>query len=225
MSKTIAVFLHHPTCSTDSVNGVMAALSPMARIKLFTKHKVLNGFFDDVDVVVFPGGDGEATAFRHVLKPNLTEIRAFMQRGGKYLGICMGAYWADAYYFDFLKGTRAVQYIKRPQADIRASYGTTAPVLWHDRPERMYFYDGPTFVGGRFETIATYANGDPMAIVQDNLGLVGCHLESQAHWYTKKVMQSQWHENAHHPLLWQFVAEHLLQRRQMPLFEVGDRRG
>jgi glutamine amidotransferase-like uncharacterized protein len=80
----------------------MAALSPMARIKLFTKHKVLNGFFDDVDVVVFPGGDGETTAFRHVLKPNLTEIRAFMQRGGKYLGICMGAYWADAYYFDFL---------------------------------------------------------------------------------------------------------------------------
>ena len=69
MTKTIAVFLHQPTCSTDSVNGVMAAFSPMARIKLFTKHKVLNGFFDDVDVVVFPGGDGEATAFRHVLKP------------------------------------------------------------------------------------------------------------------------------------------------------------
>ena len=146
------------------------------------------------------------------------DIRAYMQRGGKYLGICMGAYWADAYYFDFLQGTRAVQYIKRPKADIRASYGTTAPVLWRKSPERMYFYDGPTFVGGRFETVATYANGDPMAIVQNNLGLVGCHLESQAHWYTKKVMQSQWHQNAHHPLLWQFVAEHLLQRRQMPLF-------
>ena len=91
-------------------------------------------------------------------------------------------------------------------------------MLWRNSPERMYFYDGPTFVGGRFETVATYANGDPMAIVQNNLGLVGCHLESQAHWYTKKVMQSQWHQNAHHPLLWQFVAEHLLQRRQMPLF-------
>jgi len=60
MTKTIAVFLHQPTCSTDSVNGVMAALSPMARIKLFTKQKVLSGFFDDVDLVVFPGGDGEA---------------------------------------------------------------------------------------------------------------------------------------------------------------------
>jgi hypothetical protein len=111
-----------------------------------------------------------------------------------------------------------VQYIKRPQADIRASYGTTAPVVWRGQAQRMYFYDGPTFVGGRFETIASYANGDPMAIVQDNLGLVGCHLESQAHWYNKKVMQAHWHQNAHHPMLWQFVAEHLLQRRQIPLF-------
>ncbi|MEY3652102.1 MAG: hypothetical protein RL739_272 [Pseudomonadota bacterium] len=218
MTKTIAVFLHHPTCSIDSVNGVLAAFSPLAKIKLFTKHKVMDGFFDDVDLVVFPGGDGEATAFRSVLKPNFSDVCAYMQRGGKYLGICMGAYWADAHYFHLLQGTRVVQYIKRPKADIRASYGTTAAVLWRGQSHRMYFYDGPTFVGGRFETCATYANGDPMAIVQGNVGLVGCHLESQAHWYSKKVMQPHWHHQAHHPLLWQFVADCLLQRRQIPLF-------
>jgi len=44
MRKTIALFLHHPTCSIDSVNGVIAALSPMADIKLFTRHKVSDGF-------------------------------------------------------------------------------------------------------------------------------------------------------------------------------------
>jgi hypothetical protein len=43
-------------------------------------------------------------------------------------------------------------------------------------------------------------------------------LESQQHWYTKKVMQPHWHENTHHPLLWQFVANHLLQTQQMTLF-------
>jgi len=218
MSKTIAVFLHHPTCSTDSVNGVMAALSPLARIKLFTKQKVLDGFFDDVDLVVFPGGDGEATAFRSLLKPNLPEVRAFMQRGGKYLGICMGAYWADAHYFGFLRGTRAVQYIKRPKAEIRSSYGTTAAVQWRGQPQRMYFYDGPTFLGGQFETVASYANGDPMAIVQGSVGLIGCHLESQKHWYSKKVMQPHWHENTHHPLLWQFLAKHLLPRQEKTMF-------
>ncbi len=219
MKKTIALFLHHPTCSIDSVNGVIAALSPVAEIKLFTSHKVSDGFFDDVDLVVFPGGDGEATAFRRILKSNLPDVQSFMRRGGKYLGICMGAYWADAYYFNLLKLTRCVQYIKRPRSDIRSSYGTTAPVVWRGRDEQMYFYDGPTFLEGRFDTVATYANGDPMAIVQGSVGLVGCHLESQANWYTKKFMQPHWHENKHHLMLSQFVADYLLHAKQMYLFD------
>ena len=218
MKPTIAVFLHHPICSADSVNGVIAAMSSLARIKIFTKHKVADGFFNDVDLVVFPGGDGEATAFRSALKDNLNDVRGFMQRGGKYLGICMGAYWADAYYFNLLQATRCVQYIKRPRADIRSSYGTVAAVNWQGQDKRMYFYDGPTYVGGAFHTLASYANGDPMAVVQGSVGLIGCHLESQQHWYSKKVLQPHWHQNTHHRLLWQFVANHLLQNQQMQLF-------
>ena len=42
-----------------------------------------------------------------------------------------------------------------------------------------------------------YANGDPMAIVQNNLGLVGCHLESQAHWYTKTLCSTNYSISAH----------------------------
>ena len=218
MKPTIAVLLHHPICSADSVNGVIAAMSSLARIKIFTKHKVADGFFNDVDLVVFPGGDGEATAFRSALKDNWNVVRGFMQRGGKYLGICMGAYWADAYYFNLLQGTRCVQYIKRPRADIRSSYGTVAAVNWQGQDKRMYFYDGPTYVGGAFHTLASYANGDPMAVVQGSVGLIGCHLESQQHWYSKKVLQPHWHQNTHHRLLWQFVANHLLQNQQMQLF-------
>ena len=218
MKPTIAVFLHHPICSADSVNGVIAAMASLARIKIFTKQKVAEGFFNDVDLVVFPGGDGEATAFRSALKDNLNDVRGFMQRGGKYLGICMGAYWADAYYFNLLQGTRCVQYIKRPRADIRSSYGTVAAVNWQGQDKRMYFYDGPTYVGGAFHTLASYANGDPMAVVQGSVGLIGCHLESQQHWYSKKVLQPHWHQNTHHRLLWQFVANHLLQNQQMQLF-------
>jgi hypothetical protein len=57
-----------------------------------------------------------------------------------------------------------------------------------------------------------------MAIVQGPIGLIGCHLESQAHWYTKKYMQPHWHDNRHHNLLVQFVADYLLEQRQMDLF-------
>jgi hypothetical protein len=216
--QTVALFLHHPTCSTDSVNGIIRSLSNHYLIKIWTKYKVSEGFFDSVDLVIFPGGDGDAGVFKQIMKLNLEDIKKFISRGGKFLGICMGAYWADAYYFNLLKGTRVVQYIKRPRADIKSSYGTTALVTWRGQPKRMYFYDGPTFVGGPFEVIATYANGDPMAIVQGSIGLIGCHLESESNWYTRKYMKPFWHNGEHHTLLNYFVSELLIGDRQLSLF-------
>ena len=47
----------------------------------------------------------------------------------------------------------------------------------------MYFYDGCAFTGNHFQTVARYANGDPMAIIQNNIGIIGCHPEATPHWY------------------------------------------
>ncbi len=218
VKKNIAIFLDHPVCSIESVNGIIKALSPAYDLRIFTRHAVQEGFFDDIDLVIFPGGYGEATRFSGLMKENLKDILRFLRRGGKYLGICMGAYWADAYYFDILRDTRVRQYIKRRSAEIRSSYGTTAEVSWLGSSERMYFYDGPTFVGGDFIEIASYANGDPMAIVQGAVGLIGCHPESEQSWYWKKYMQPQWHQGAHHRLLLQFVTDYLLRDAQPALF-------
>jgi len=216
--KCIAIYLNHPTCSVDSVNGILAALSLVYRIKIFTKQKVQIGFFDDVDLVIFPGGTGEATAFHSQLKLNIRDVRNFVRRGGKYLGICMGAYWADEYFFGLLKQTRVVQHIKRPKAAVKSSYGTCTPVDWQGCAQQVYFFDGPTFIGGTFKTVATYANGDPMAIVQGRVALIGCHLESEANWYHKKTMQLHWHQGEHHALLLKFVDDFLNTDPQLELF-------
>jgi hypothetical protein len=57
-----------------------------------------------------------------------------------------------------------------------------------------------------------------MAVMPGSVRSIVCHSDSQKHRYSKKVMQPHWHENTHHPLLWQFVANHLLQTQQMQLF-------
>jgi hypothetical protein len=71
----------------------------------------------------------------------------------------------------------------------------------------MFFYDGCALVGnGKFDTIATYANGDPMAIIQNRIGLIGCHPESEQFWYDSySWMRSHWHHRQHHRLLLEFV--------------------
>jgi len=123
------------------------------------------------------------------------------------LGICMGAYWAGKYYFKLLDGVEPVQYIKRRKSDIKRSYATIADVLWNDEPQSMYFYDGCALIGdkSKMDVVSTYANGDPMAIYQKRIGLIGCHPESMPSWYDRPYLQSYWHEFTHHKLLLAFV--------------------
>ncbi len=207
----IAIFIHQPVCSVDSANGIIQALSPHYSFKLFSKDEVEPTFFRDVDLVCFPGGIGDADRYDTLMRWNAPHVKRYIERGGKYLGICMGAYWADKDYLDILSNVRAVQYIKRPGTDTRRPHMKAIPVKWQGREERVYFYDGCTFTGNAFRCHSTYANGDPMAIVQNNLALIACHLESTRYWYEKKYMRPHWHGGRHHRLLLDFVDQFMRQ--------------
>jgi GMP synthase-like glutamine amidotransferase len=209
---TIALFLNHPECSKDCVDGMTQALSSHYKIKTFGVNECNSNTFKDVDIVAFPGGIGDATSYdRFFRRQAQNAVADFVENGGRYLGICMGAYWAGSYFFDILDGVDAVQYIKQPCADIKRSYSTYASVTWRGQPEDMFFYDGCALVGDntRFQTVATYANGDAMAIIQNRVGIIGCHPESQKHWYEKprQYLLPKWHEGRHHKLLLEFVNE------------------
>ena len=55
----IALFVHQPACSVDSLNGVILSLKDEYTFKLFSKDEVEDTFFDDVDMVCVPGGIGD----------------------------------------------------------------------------------------------------------------------------------------------------------------------
>ena len=203
--KTIALFLHQPRCSVQSGNGIIQSLTPHYKFKIFTRHQLEDNFFDDVDMIAFPGGMGDADTYDWMLKENAPRIRTFINRGGRYLGICMGAYWADRNYFNILDNVRAVQYIKRPHTDTRRPHAKACAITWNGQSDRMYFYDGCALVGTGFDTVARYANGDAMAIIQNRIGLIGCHPESQQFWYDKNYLKPHWHQGRHNQLLQDFV--------------------
>ena len=198
--------MQHPVCSAQSVNGIVKSLQSKYRFKIFTKHEVEDNFFDDVDLICFPGGIGDSDRFDVILDRHVSTIRDQLDRGKAYLGICMGAYWADRDYFNILNGIRVEQYIKRPNADTRRPHAKGQLVTWQGQLERMYFYDGACMVGNNMDVVATYSNGDPMAIIQGKIGLIGCHLESEKVWYDYyKWMPKHWHKGVHHKLLLDFV--------------------
>ena len=207
MKPTIALFIYDPKCSVQSANGIMTALHGHYNFKIFSKNTVEDNFFDNVDMIAVPGGFGDADTYKSLLKNNQRRVREFVDAGGKYLGICMGAYWAGSHYFKLLEGVDAVQYLKRPGTDTRRPHAKEMPITWQGKPETMFWYDGCAFVGnGRYKTIATYANGDPMAIIQGNLGLIGCHPEAEEFWYSSySWMRRRWTGARHHKTLLQFA--------------------
>jgi glutamine amidotransferase-like uncharacterized protein len=209
--KTIALFVHQPKCSVQSGNGIIQALSPHYRFKIFTRYEVERDFFDDVDCVAVPGGIGDAGSFEYLLRDNGAQVRDFVNNGGAYLGICMGAYWAGSNYFNILTDVDAEQYITRPGTDTRRPHAKNVSLTWNNEPMKMFWYDGCALVGDqtKFKTIARYTgNNDPMAIIQNRIGLIGCHPESTPNWYKSySWMRGHYHGGQHHALLLNFVNE------------------
>lgn len=210
MKKTIALFISDPKCSVQSANGIMKALGSRYNFKIFSKNQVEENFFRHVDLIAVPGGFGDSDSYESLFRHNGHEVKEFVQNGGHYLGICMGAYWAGSHYLKLLEGVDAVQYLKRPGTDTRRPHAKNIAINWRNKPMNMFWYDGCALVGdtSKFETVATYANGDAMAIIQNRIGLIGCHPESEKFWYDSySWMRRHWHDGHHHAMLLEFVNE------------------
>jgi hypothetical protein len=210
MKPTIALFVYDPKCSVQSANGIMSALGQYYNFKIFSKSTLEYNFFDGVDMIAVPGGIGDSDTFAQLFKHNGNRVREFISRGGRYLGICMGAYWAGSHYLDLLDSVDAVQYITQPGTDTRRPHAKNLDVTWQGEPTKMFFYDGCALVGNqhKFTTVATYANGDAMAIYQKRIGLIGCHPEAEQFWYDSySYMQSKWPGHVQHELLLDFANE------------------
>jgi glutamine amidotransferase-like uncharacterized protein len=211
--KNLALFIHHPECSEDCVNATTHALSSDYNVRLFNEKELDDDrIFYDTDVVVFPGGIGDSDSYPNFFtRRRANRIAEFIQNGGHYLGICMGAYWAGSRYFDILDDVEPEQYIKRPESDVKRSYSTVASVTWNGQQENMFFYDGCSLIGdeNKFKTIARYTNGDPMAIIQNRIGLIGCHPEAEQYWFEKprQYINKYWNDGLHHKLLLDFTKE------------------
>ncbi|MEI6572381.1 MAG: BPL-N domain-containing protein [Alphaproteobacteria bacterium] len=204
----VGIFQHHPLCSRQCATAVASVLARDHDISLIGLSDITPAGLEGFDLLVMPGGEGDAQRFHSLFALRRDFISSFVQKGGAYLGICMGAYWGGRNYFGLLPQTECVQYITRPRAEIRRSFKTTLRVEWEGASDSMFFYDGCTFLseGDSFDVIARYSNGDPMAIISNRVGLIGCHPESAQDWYDTPSLMPQWHQGRHHDLLREFVA-------------------
>ena len=84
---------------SKSVSGLAELLRswPELSVTEVKAADIRSGKLADFDVVVFPGGGGRDEAYT-LEEQGRDQVKAFVERGGGYLGICAGAYLASADY-------------------------------------------------------------------------------------------------------------------------------
>jgi glutamine amidotransferase-like uncharacterized protein len=207
MKPTIAIFIHDPQCETECAIGMIEGLLQDFEIRTFGLAELNLTFLHQHDVVAFPGGMGDSDDFDQIFTlDQILAVQQYVAEGGKYFGICMGAYWAGPDYFDVVDGLEVTQYIERLGADVVTDGPTVADVTFPgNKAETMYFYDGCAIVGTDMQVVARYSNNDAMAAIQDNVGMFGCHPEALEWWYLEGGMPASWYTPQHARIMREFV--------------------
>jgi hypothetical protein len=162
-----------------------------------------------------PGGLGDSDQFDNQLYRQKNIVANYVASGGRYLGICMGGYFAGHHYFDILTNIEAVQYIKRKGASTKKSTPDVIDLKWNNKDCPMYFFDGAAFIPRNCEyipakIISRYQNGDAAALIQPfgrgMVGVIGPHPEAQKWWfYTNKNISDRWTDSVQDHLFLNFV--------------------
>jgi glutamine amidotransferase-like uncharacterized protein len=139
-----------------------------------------------------PGGGNSVRKAYRQMRRSAPAIRDYVWSGGRYLGICMGAYLAGTWRgFRFLPDDTD-QFITSPGADVTTDADTLVQVDWRGVRRHMFFQDGTVFPLGSRTTavtvLARYAsNGMPAALVtpfgRGRVGVCGPHPEAPPAWY------------------------------------------
>ncbi|WP_027341520.1 BPL-N domain-containing protein [Hamadaea tsunoensis] len=188
--------IYRGPASCSGCSESVAALLRSSPTKFHTEYcgpgesrQISPGDLADATVYVQPGGGEVSRAWRR-LRDDSAYVRDFVDKGGTYLGFCLGAYLAAGEPgFGVLPG-RVDQYISSPGASTDSDDDTVIPITWRGRQRNMYFQDGPSFRlndGAPATVLATYNTGAPAAVVaafgSGRVGVVGPHPEADQGWY------------------------------------------
>ena len=182
----------------------------LQRVK--AKDLVEEGWEEDTALLVIPGG---RDIFYHALLNGrgTDKIRSFIEKGGKYLGICAGAYFACE-TIEFEKGgilevcaSRSLRLF--PGIAMGPAFGLNkysyenhrgaeaAKISWKDKEFYVYFNGGCTFAAEKkfpfVRQISSYLdlNGHPPAMMEIEVGkglalLSGVHFEYSVQFLNKE---------------------------------------
>ncbi|WP_235686675.1 BPL-N domain-containing protein [Tomitella gaofuii] len=181
-------------CCPEAAAALVAASGYGFDVRFVGEHERLRlspSVLADAALYVQPGGGSLGPAWKHLARHRET-VRGFVDAGGSYLGLCLGAYLAGATPgFGLLPGDTD-QYIRTRGAAVRDTHPHLVDVTWRGRPRSMYFQDGAEIIvdvphTAGHEVLGRYPNGAIAALAADfgvgRVAVSGPHPEATRDWF------------------------------------------
>ncbi|KRA04631.1 BPL-N domain-containing protein [Pseudomonas sp. Root569] len=143
------------------------------------------------DLYVQPGGGQDIPGALDSLGDERAEaIRDYVAKGGRYLGLCMGAYLADDNNLGLIPHALDTE-AGRPGFEVTGIDDAAVRVTWAGQADHVFYQDGPYFpkpsADAPYKTLATYHNGDVAAAryayQKGVVVLSGPHPEAGQEWF------------------------------------------
>jgi glutamine amidotransferase-like uncharacterized protein len=125
---------------------------------------------------------------------DLPAIEQFVKNGGRYLGICMGAYFASQGEYGVLGlfPATAKMYFAEPGAQITTeNKAGPVTVKWRGKTRTVFYGGGPSYAipsgTAGVNVLAYYTNGEVATAISNygkgKVGVSGPHVEADQSWY------------------------------------------
>ncbi len=194
---TVAVAVYRGPAGCDdcseTVRTAIEHLDPRYRVDFIGPQEAIDitpATLHRYALYVQPGGGQDIPAALNSLgDARATALRDYVANGGRYLGLCMGAYLADANNLALIPEELDSE-VGRPGFPVTTIDDTAVAVRWAGHDDHVFYQDGPYLPPSHapgFHALATYANGDiaaaRYAFGQGVVALSGPHPEADASWF------------------------------------------
>lgn len=194
-TEAVAVYRGPAGCDgcSETVRTAIERLDPRYRVDFVGPAEPLDitpANLRRYRLYVQPGGGQDIPAALASLgEARSAALRDYVAQGGRYLGLCMGAYLADANNLALIPEELDSE-VGRPGFPVTTIDDTAVAVRWAGHDDHVFYQDGPYLPPSHapgFHVLATYANGDiaaaRYAFGQGVVALSGPHPEADADWF------------------------------------------
>ena len=195
-------------------------------VKYFKNVKRLPRLLDRASVLIVGGTTGDIDELRNVFNAELTlALRAYLKRGGRYWGVCGGAYIASQRYQGYHGRVEALQLIPAAAEDYSsATRAKLIPVRWRGVTRDLYALGSPSFrildADAPVDIVATFHDGPIAALIcaygQGKVAVSGPHPEATTTWLQEDGLETDnWKPTRPlaHALLKDLLSERPIDRR------------